>query len=86
MEEEEEEVLRFGQNSKTTGRPNSGPRDPSLPLSLWRRPGEGGREGNNRTGSERERGQSMDETKDLHSTNSQEQKFRKIKLGALKLV
>ncbi len=35
MEEEEEEaVLRFGQNSKTAGRQNSGPRDPSLPPSL----------------------------------------------------
>ncbi len=35
MEEEEEEaVLRFGQNSKTTGRQNSGPRDPSLPPSF----------------------------------------------------
>ncbi len=28
----------------------------------------------------------MDERKDLHSTNTQEQKFRKVKLGALKLV
>ncbi len=52
--EEEEAVLRFGQNSKTTGRPNSGPRDPSLPPSFTVAEAGGGREGNNRTGSERE--------------------------------